>query len=303
MTITEPCVLLDMDEATYHSDPCPEPSLSSTMAKTIIKPGGPATLRWEMTHRRVEKREFDFGTAAHAKVLGRGMEVVEIPEEYLTERGGISVRGEARAWMSEQRDAGLIPLKRAEIVQIDDMAEAILNEPVCADLLTTGHGMPEVSMFSIDPETSRWMRGRIDFLASSTVVCDYKTSTPSVDPVSWDKTSWNYGYHIQAAWYLRLGALLGVIDPDAEFWFIAQQKTPPYLACAHRIGADLLDIGWVTCESAIRMWDQCLTTEEWPRISARTEVMEPPYWVRREIQQQQENERASELLELLENME
>lgn len=278
MTISEPCVVYDMPEADYHADPCPEPSLSSTMAKTIIKPGGPALLRWQMTHPRVEKRAFDFGHAAHEKILGRGMGVVEIPAEYLTSSGAVSSKAEAKAWLSAQRDAGLVPLKAEEIAQIGDMAEALLANPLAAELLTQGSGQPEVSMFGVDEETGRWMRGRLDFLANPHLVVDYKTSGVPVDAESWTRQSWAYGYHIQAAHYLLLGTQLGCLDPGAEFLFVAQQKAAPYLVSVLRLDEDLLSAGYLSVHRALTIWDQCVTIDEWPGMPQTIQTISAPRW-------------------------
>lgn len=278
MTISEPCVVYDMPEADYHADPCPEPSLSSTMAKTIIKPGGPALLRWQMTHPRVEKRAFDFGHAAHEKILGRGMGVVEIPAEYLTSSGAVSSKAEAKAWLSAQRDAGLVPLKAEEIAQIGDMAEALLANPLAAELLTQGSGQPEVSMFSVDDTTGQWMRGRLDFLANQQLIVDYKTSGVPVDADSWTRQSWAYGYHIQAAHYLRMGVQLGCLDPDSEFVFVAQSKTAPYLVSVFRLDDEALQLGYRLVDRALTVWDRCLTTGEWPGMPQTIQTITVPKW-------------------------
>ena len=77
--ITEPTVLFDLDDATYHADRlCPERTLSSTMAKAILQPAGPARLRELLDNPPPRKKVFDFGSAAHEKVLGRGQPVVGI---------------------------------------------------------------------------------------------------------------------------------------------------------------------------------------------------------------------------------
>ena len=63
-----------MDEATYHGDPVPGGSLSSTGARKLLPPSCPALFRWQQDH-PVHKDVFDFGSAAHRLVLGAGPEI------------------------------------------------------------------------------------------------------------------------------------------------------------------------------------------------------------------------------------
>ena len=180
--------------------------------------------------------------------------------------------------MAAQRDAGLVPLKTDEITQIDDMAEALLANQLAADLLTQGSGLPEVSMFGVDEETGRWMRGRLDFLANQQLIVDYKTSGVPVDADSWTRQSWAYGYHIQAAHYLRMGVQLGCLDPDAEFVFVAQSKTAPYLVSVFRLDDEALQLGYRLVDRALTTWDHCMTLDEWPGMPQTIQTISAPRW-------------------------
>ena len=66
MTITAPGIY-EMPADIYHADPCPEPSLSSTGARTLAN-GTPATY-WHERQNPKQKRVFDIGTAGHLMVL------------------------------------------------------------------------------------------------------------------------------------------------------------------------------------------------------------------------------------------
>lgn len=272
LIVDEPCAIPDLDEGIYHEDSlCPEPSLSSTMAKTIVRPGGPARVREAMLHREPPKDAFDFGSAAHEKILGRGagVEIIDAPD-----------------WRSkaarEARDAarsdGKTPLLAKDAVQVDAMADAILNNDRAGELFTRGAGNPELSMFAPDPCTGRWQRGRLDFLASRTEIVDFKTSGVPVDADSWTKHSWDYGYHIQAACYLDLAVRLDLVDPDAKFIFIAQEKTAPYLVASYTLSDEALEAGAAQVRKALSIWDRCLTLGDWPGLPISTQTISLPRW-------------------------
>ena len=280
--ITTPGAVPDMPEEIYHGDPCPEPSLSSTMAKTITKPGGPARLKHELTNPPVFKKAFDFGAAAHTKALGRGSEYVIWPDQFLTPGGTLSesakIKDKRAAWEYQARKAGRIPLLPNQVEQVAAMAEQLLANPFAAELLTRGHGVPELSIFDIDERTGRWLRGRLDLRIDETMVVDYKTTSKSAAPDAWDREAWQYGYHVQAAHYLAIAAHLGIVTPDAEQWFIVQESFPPYLVAVHRMDTELLADGYALVRRAITLWDRALTTGEWPGYPQTVNTISRPRW-------------------------
>ncbi|AOT24329.1 RecE [Propionibacterium phage B3] len=273
MPITKPCAVPDMPEATYHSDPCAEPSLSSTMAKTIVSgEAGPARLREVMEHGGEHRAVFDFGSAAHEKVLGRGagVEVLDFPA--WTTKASREAR--QAVW-----DAGGTPVLAKDAAQVDAMAEAILSNPVAGELFTRGAGSPELSMFTIDEVTGRWQRGRLDFLADRHTIVDFKTTGQSAERSQWIKHSWDFGYHLQAADYLDMAISLDLVDEDAVFLHVVQEVKPPYLLGIYQVGVDQLAEGRRQMRRALDLWDRCLTLDEWPGLPQEIQLSSLPAWV------------------------
>src|SRR2546421_646443 len=77
-TITEPGLYEDLSVETYHADPVPVGSLSSSGARKLLPPGCPALFAYEREHPPEPTATFDLGHAAHKMVLGVGPEVVKI---------------------------------------------------------------------------------------------------------------------------------------------------------------------------------------------------------------------------------
>ncbi|WP_260273265.1 PD-(D/E)XK nuclease-like domain-containing protein [Propionibacterium freudenreichii] len=262
-----------MPEAVYHADPCVEPSLSSTMAKTIVSgEAGPARLREVMEHGGEHKAVFDFGSAAHEKVLGRGqgVEVLDFPA--WTTKASREAR--QAVW-----DAGGTPVLAKDAAQVDAMAEAILSNPVAGELFTRGKGAPELSMFTTDEVTGRWQRGRLDFLADRHTIVDFKTTGQSAERSQWIKHSWDYGYHLQAAAYLDQAISLDLVDEDAIFLHVVQETKPPFLLAIYQVSADQLAEGRRQMRRALDLWDRCLTLDEWPGLPAAIQISQLPDWV------------------------
>lgn len=266
--LDQPSVIYDLDEEIYHADGlCPEPSLSSTMAKTILQPAGPARLREVMRNGSPRKPEFNFGSAAHSRILGRGQEVVVC-----------DARGNSNEYKAAKAEAeGKLLLRSADVEAIDRMSEAILDHELAAELLTAGQGLPEVSMFGIDEQTGRWGRGRIDFLHSRSTVVDYKTSR-SVDDYQFSRSAWDFGYWTQAAHYIRLGQQLDLLDDDPTWLLVAQEKTAPYLVRVFEFRSEELDFGHAQIRRAFDLWDRCLTLGEWPGYPQTSTILTAPSW-------------------------
>ena len=109
----------DIDAKAYHADPCVEPSLSSSVAATIIddspRHGWIAHPRLNPTPSKDPTREMEVGTAVHALLLGRGS-IVEIEaNDYKT---AAAKEKRAAAYKS-----GVSPILSADLEQANAIAE------------------------------------------------------------------------------------------------------------------------------------------------------------------------------------
>ncbi|WP_183086009.1 PD-(D/E)XK nuclease-like domain-containing protein [Propionibacterium australiense] len=270
--ITGPCWVEDLDEATYHADPCPEPSLSSSMAKTLVaNETGPATLHARMAAPPIRKQEFDLGSAVHETVLGRGPGIVEVDADNYRTKTAQQARDEAWA-------AGLTPVTRGEAAKVRAMSAVLLDHPWAADIVTRGRALPELSMFTIDERTGRWQRGRLDLLIDRHLIVDLKTASITLTSRSWMRQAANLLYHLQAAAYLDQAISLDLVDEDARFCWIAQQTSPPWTVLPCYVSAADLDRGRRLVRHALDLWDRCLATDEWPDGHAQPIESNLPHW-------------------------
>ena len=265
----------DMPEGEYHA----RPEFSASMAKVIIKPGGPAKLRHQLDHGQPPKRVFELGRAAHLLVLGKGVPLAVIPDDLLASNGAISTAA-AKAFVVGARAEGKVPLKTGEAQQIADMADALTANPEADEVLRAEGRQVELSAFAQDEQTGVWLRCRFDLVAPG-VVADYKTAADA-DPSKFARrTMLDLGYHMQAAHYLDMAHRLGLANPDAGFAFIVQEKEPPYLAAVITVGDEYLELGRRDMRTAIDLWAQCTETGQWPGYPATTAI--PPAWAYDEL--------------------
>lgn len=281
--VTEPGVYDGLPEDFYHADPVPNGSLSVSGAKRLLPPSCPAIFAWEREHGRPDRRVFDFGHAAHKKVLGVGADIVVVQR---TAKDGSQSDAEdyksksAQEHREEIRAAGKVPLLASEVAQVDAMAARLYEHPVAQTLLNPDFGRPEQSAFWPDPATGVWRRARFDWLSEPVdgqlIVSDYKTAD-SANPDQFERVLARLDYAMQASWYVDAAIDLGLADV-AEFLFIVQEKTPPYLVSI--VQPDLLAMrtGSDRCRRAIDIYAECSAADHWPGYTDEVALVSVPQW-------------------------
>jgi hypothetical protein len=289
--ITKPGVYA-IPEAEYHADPVPGGSLSSSGARALLdvyadKYGGcPAKYHHWRHRRRPPSAVFDFGSAAHKLVLGIGPELVEIDAMDRRKPATREAEEEARA-------RGQIPLLPHEMAQVEDMAAAIHDNDDAMALFKAGTGQPEASLFwqekayANGPWTKGtgmvWCRSRFDWLShhllpdGRLLIPDYKTARLA-ELAAFGKAVADHGYHQQAAFYAAaaVGCGLAPSVADVAFVFVVQEKDPPYVVSVVELGPETLMWGRELNEEALRRYQHCTTTRQWPGYTTRIALVNIP---------------------------
>jgi hypothetical protein len=272
------------DEA-YHR----MPELSSSQAKALIE--SPAKFNYWRGKVRPPKSEYDLGHAVHAKVLGVGADVVEIPNDLLAVDGGIRTNA-AKEWVQQARDEGKVPLKAAELRPINDAAEAVLQHPKAAALLSQP-GHPEVSIMTVDPMTEVPIRARFDYLpfprSPRAIGVDLKTSKDA-SPRGFAKAVYDYSYHLQQEWYRHAYRL--ATGEEVEFAFVVVELEPPYLVGYYNLSDSFMEMGRAIGAEARALYAECTRTDIWPGYDDEIRTLEPPFWAALQHEEKYADERA-----------
>lgn len=261
--IDAPGIYPDLPEAEYHADnlaPSLGRSLSSTGAKAILK--CPALYRYERDNPRTSDA-FDFGSAAHAMVLGKGPQIVTVDAPDWR-------RAEARAQRDEIRAAGQIPVLAVDMARIETLAMAVNEHPTASEIFGAP-GMAEVSMYWVDEGTGVTCRGRIDWQTPVALV-DLKTTIDAGQ--AFEGSAARFGYYQQAEWYSRgWRALTGQELPSA---IVAVEKEPPYLVAVWWLD-DPAALDWAAQrnDQALALYAQCESDQFWPGYPDQTLTLPP----------------------------
>lgn len=263
-----PGIYDDVPEDIYHA----HPALSASGAKLLLPPSCPAIFHHQRTHGRPPKREYDVGHAAHHLVLGTGSELHVV--------NGDNFKTKA---VQQERDAaykrGDVPLTPEEFDAAQAMAAVLRAHPRYDELF--GEGVAEQSVFWTDPETGVSCRARPDWLSPNRVV-DYKSTASDPSPQACAKAIANFNYHVQEQFY-RAGLVeLDLIDPDADFVFVFQAKTPPYIVTVVEIDERGRQAGYERMRQAMEIFRDCSEADMWPTYSNDIETVSLPGWALRQ---------------------
>ena len=285
MTITSSGGYLLPTDA-YHADPCPQPSLSSSIAKLLVT-RTPRHAWWE--HPRLNPAYepshstiFDIGNACHSLMLNDPKIFAIIDAENWTTKAAKAARDEAR-------EAGKIPLLAVQWDRVNKMLEAAraqLDAHIEASAAFTD-GTPEHTL--IWQEGESWCRARLDWHPhTGSAFYDYKTAD-SADPDAFQRAMISYGYDIQAAFYMRGIKALG-LSKNPQFRFVVQETDPPYALSVIAPTPQMLDLAERKVARAIHLWQRCLSTNTWPGYPQRVCYVDAPAYHEAAYMQREERE-------------
>lgn len=267
MTAVVPGVYPLTDEE-YFAPELAAATLSSSGAKLLLSPGGPARFHYQRENGIVEiKREFDLGHAVHTLVLGSGPALVRIDaEEWRTKA--------AKDEVAEVRARGAVPMRPSDFDAAHAMAEAVLAHRIGRRFFSAGH--PERALIWQDPATGVMCRAKVDWLRADGLV-DLKT-TPSAAPDALSKSVHNFGYYLQAAFYLR-GHRAHCAGADPFFGFVAVETAAPHLVHAYQLSPRALAHGDRKVSEALERYRDCTASGIWPGFPEDeiTEIDLPAY--------------------------
>lgn len=259
----------------YHADPCPEPSLSASIAKILVNKtplhAWTAHPRLNEDFEPVEEEKFDIGNACHSLILRdpKAFEIIHAPD------WRTAIAREKREYARVQ---GKIPLLEDQWVRVEAMAYSarlqLSRHHEAKEAFT--NGKPEQTL--IWREGDAWCRARIDWLPNAgRFYDDYKSTAASADPHAYTRILWNIGHDIQAAFYRRGIKKLGLCD-DPVFRFIVQETQTPHALSVIGLTPGALELADHKVARAIDIWQTCTRSNQWPGYSLRTCYAELPAW-------------------------
>lgn len=264
----------DIPEADYHADPCVTPSLSRSVAHTLIYQ---TPMHAKLQHPRLneshdgeDSERMDIGSAAHDLLFGNGRARICVidADDWRTKA--------AKAARDEARSNGLLPILRKHDVTIKRMVERARIDVAASELGDVLDGGTSGRTLLWRREGT-WLRVMYDHLsADRKIMVDYKT-TEVAAPAPWARGHVaQYGYDMQAEMYSEGCEAIHGIKPTLVF--VVQETKFPYLCSFVSLSPHYHEIAATKLDKAIASWRTCLASGVWPGYSKRIAYIEPPQW-------------------------
>lgn len=259
----------------YHLDPCPVPSLSSSIAKILIsqspRHAWEAHPRLNPSYKPVEDSRFDIGSIAHMMLLENRSDAITIvqADDWRT-KAAKEARDEARA-------NNRIPVLARHFDKVSEMvavAQTYIATTELAGIFSNGHA--EVSMRW--QEGATWCRSRLDFISEVlNVVLDYKT-TENAESEAFIRQIGRMNYDLQAEFYIRGANAQEKGYREPVFIFLAQEINAPYSCSLVSLANSYRAVGQAKVQRALALWKDCMSTNKWPAYPTHIAYAEPRPW-------------------------
>ncbi len=260
----------DADNRKYHAD---REYLSHSRLELFIE-SRPKYKRWfDGDWEQTESNSMMLGTAVHLRQskpesFDDCYEVVECS----TRNTNIY-----KKWAED--NPGKVGLLKVDLRRIDGMCRSIENEPMAVELLASGQ--KEQAYRFVDGPTGIKCKLMCD-LFDVGIIADIKTSkNPEED--SWSRDAALYGYHRQAAFYVRGLRALGLVTKPA-YLFIVVGNEEPFDCHVRQLDEEAIELGAMQIGEALAEFALCKVTGNWQHKSHGkvTKISLPAWYMRKE---------------------
>lgn len=271
--------LRDWSEEEYRADPSEVPSLTQSIATTLVTQS--PLHAWYQHPRlggvpRPPTHSMNDGTAVHELLLGGGR-IVEVQyDDFRTK--------EARALRDDAIAAGRVPMTRPKLAELRDAAHAVHTQIRRLGFRLDGLCEQSVAWQEHTSCGTVQCRGRVDHLSLERgEIIDIKTAR-TANPERLDWAFVDQGLDVQAAAYENALALLEPrLAGRIDVVFLFCELVPPHAVSCVRLAGSMAELGQARWARARTMWAYCLRHDSWPGYGeARVEA--PPRALEREDQ-------------------
>jgi hypothetical protein len=240
--------------------------------------------------RRTAAHAYEYETRPHddtteAKTTGDAAHAALLEPDRWAQQYVVAPKVDKRTKKGKQEyadwEASLAPdsivLSPSEYKTAKGIHKAVWANPDIAALVG-GEGQNEKTVVWNDPGTSLLCKGRLDRITTSegwTVVIDIKT-TRNAEPWAFAGDAAHFGYHRQAAWYLRGLRILD--ERKRRFLIIAIEKEPPYLSVIYRLDPETVMKAEDDLQALVYRYAECKERGVWPGYPRGVQSLGLPKW-------------------------
>jgi hypothetical protein len=247
-------IIQNLPDADYRS----AAGLSNSMLKEFMR--SPAHYRAALQQTKEATKALNFGTAFHQHILTPELNLVVVKPDV----DGRTAEGKRINAEFAEKSVGKTIIKQEEWEALNAMSQCVNENEIARKLLEITN--KEVSVFN----TIRGIecKGRMDMLKDDNkIIADLKTCE-SADPERIKWTIKDYLYDVQNVHYSFL-----IENPNAEFYFVFVEKTPPYPVTIVSISPETLARSCERYYAALDRFKTCVETETYPSYCEGIQVI------------------------------
>lgn len=271
--------IIECSEDEYFADPCAVPSLSQSIAHTLVTKS--PLHAWTEHPRLGNFREVEddsealkTGKVLHKLLLGAGTDVEVIPFDNFRKKDAQNLKAAAI-------EAGRVPMLKRKYDDLEAAAETLKGNLLTYFGIDLGAGQSEVAVEWAERGAHGPVlcRGRIDKLQLDRgLIIDVK-KIRSADPETCGKHAVEHGHDIQCEAYIRaVSALYPEMEGRLQMLFLNMETEPPYAITPGPLDGELRELGHQRWERAIYLWEDCLRRDHWPAYTNRITPISAPGW-------------------------
>lgn len=241
----------------------------------------PAHARDAMLHQNESTKYQDLGHTVHMALLE--------PEEFKAAGPLVAPKLDRRTtagkieWKRFEASAqGRPVVTESDLQTLRGIITSVSRHATARDALY-GRGVNELSIVWVDPDTGVLCKGRIDRLCEvngQPCILDLKTMSKPATTHSWQQAVETYGYHEQAAHYLRGLHILRPLPDDAkrEFLWLVAETESPYCVRVFQADEAAIDIGRDEVAKYMKAYADCQKAGAWPGWPEGLDLAGLPPW-------------------------
>lgn len=282
----KPGIYFDIPNEAYHAGP--GESSSDVVAAGISL--------MEYRHRKLNKKEptpaMELGTATHSAILEPELfekQYTVVPENAPkrptdAQRKAKKPSNETVAaikWWDEfeAANAGRKVLSRSELDQVLGMRDAVIAHPL-AEYVTMG--VPEASVYAIDPDSGLLVKCRPDNLIAEAGLCTNLKTCTDASERGFINSIKDFQYDWASAFYCDVLKLHFGSDFDEVHFLV--EKEAPYHIGVYSLSPESLDYARAQYREALRRIARAKQTDRFPGYAANLKVLTLPNWAQKQIE-------------------
>jgi exodeoxyribonuclease VIII len=176
----------------------------------------------------------------------------------------------------ESASIGKSLLKADDATRVMEMARSVRDHPTLGEWITGGKAEQSVFWWhrNFNDTLCKCRPDYIKRKKNGYYIVDLK-STEDARPWPFERSFYNYRYHVQSAYYWD-GCTEAFGEQPRGFIFIAVEKEPPYAAVGYEVDMDVLNGGRSEYLEDLAVYRRCVLSGEWPSYPAEIRRLTPP---------------------------